>query len=168
MYQVTDYDEPLKQGIKQSRYFLGNIIEENTLYNLYVKVNQNSLKLQDNVFTNPFNDDAGSNVHEYLTLEQITQDSKATSKRVFLKIFISLSEERTIRARSVYDFITLVSEVSGFADLLIVFSTFSMTLLVAPSAYESSIVSHLGQIALVPKKRMVSKTAEDLKDHIDK
>lgn len=168
MYQVTDYDEPLKQGIKQSRYFLGNIIEENTLYNLYVKVNQNSLKLQDNVFTNPFNDDAGSNVHEYLTLEQITQDSKTVNNRNLLKIEITLSEERTIRARSVYDFITLVSEVSGFADLLIVFSTFSMTLLVAPSAYESSIVSHLGQIALVPKKRMVSKTAEDLKDHIDK
>jgi hypothetical protein len=32
--------------------------------------------MQDNVLTNPFYDDAGSNNHEYLTLESITMDVK--------------------------------------------------------------------------------------------
>jgi hypothetical protein len=69
----------------------------------------------------------------------------------------------------VYDFITLVSEVSGFADLLIVGSTFLMSVFISAGAFESRIIQYLGPITVAPKKRrQVPREAKDLTGSLSK
>lgn len=57
---------------------------------------------------------------------------------------------------------------SGFADLLIVFSTFMIKLLISSSDYESCLIEHLGQIKLALRSRKVPREAKDLDNCINK
>ena len=82
---------------------------------------------------------------------------------------LELSEKQTVRSRTVYNFITLVSEVSGFADLLIVFSTFAMSLLFSASAFESRVIQYLGPVIFdIKRRRRDSKEAKDIKHNLNK
>ena len=68
-----------------------------------------------------------------------------------------------------YNFITLVSEVSGFADLLIVGSSFIVSVFISASAYESKIIKYLGPVTLAPKKtRQVPREGKYLTGHLGK
>jgi hypothetical protein len=55
-------------------------------------------------------------------------DKENNVKPTLYSLNLVLSDKVSINNRAVYDIITLVSEVSGFADLLIVSSTFLMSL----------------------------------------
>jgi hypothetical protein len=57
----------------------------------------------------------------------VARDEEQTGTILF-KVNLILSDKVIINGRAVYDIITLVSEVSGFADLLIVSSTFMMSI----------------------------------------
>jgi hypothetical protein len=57
-----------------------------------------------------------------------TLDEDKDNVQTLFSTTLLLSDKATIKDRSVYDIITLVSEVSGFADLLIVSSSFLMSL----------------------------------------
>jgi hypothetical protein len=63
-----------------------------------------------------------------------------------------MSDKKTIRGRTVYDIVTLVAEVSGFADFFMIFFGFVMNVFVQPRSLESALLSHL-KLQIQPKKK---------------
>jgi hypothetical protein len=59
----------------------------------------------------------------------------------------------TRHSRTVYDIITLVSEVSGFADLLIVMTTMIYSFLFSLPMLESEIIKQLGLVIVKKTKK---------------
>jgi hypothetical protein len=51
---------------------------------------------------------------------------------MYLKFDLNLSNNKVIRKRTVYDLVTFIAEVSGFADLFMVAATFFLGLLYHP------------------------------------
>jgi hypothetical protein len=77
---------------------------------------------------------------------------------------IFLSDKKQIRARSVYTVITMISEISGFADLFVVFFTFLFGTFYTPLLLEHSLIKHMGPVDL-PKKNK-SKKQKELQKHM--
>jgi len=62
-------------------------------------------------------------------------------------------DTKIIRSRTVYDVITFVSEVSGFADIFFVVFTHMFALLYTPFLLEAQLHRHMGSCVTVKKKR---------------
>ena len=88
----------------------------------------NEVQLTDSPMQNPF-DESPTLELRYFTIgaEKKGQSTEDFTENVVLWQFFRLSEIKTIRNRTVYNVITLISEVSGFADILIVFWMFVMS-----------------------------------------
>jgi hypothetical protein len=61
----------------------------------------------------------------------------------FLEVVLTLSDTKIKRARTVYDLVTLVAEVSGFADLFVLGLGALIGSFVNPKAIESEQLNHL-------------------------
>ena len=61
-----------------------------------------------------------------------------------------------------YDIITLISEVSGFADILMVTSMSLLGIFYTPKMIERAIAAHMGPVEL-PSSKKFSRPAKDLK-----
>ena len=85
-----------------------------------------------------------------------------------MSLKIELSSDKSVKSRTVYNFITLISEVSGFADLVLVASTFFITRIFSPSGFESAIAKNVGVFSFASKKRMQVKNVWDLNATLDK
>ena len=64
-----------------------------------------------------------------------------------------MSSIKNIRSRVVYDIITLVSEVSGFADIFMVCFGFLVGAFIRPRLIESTLLSYLGPILKLKAKK---------------
>jgi hypothetical protein len=65
-----------------------------------------------------------------------------------------------IRSRTVYNLITLISELSGFADILQVSISLLLSTLYAPKMLESALVKHMGPVQVPKKKSKVRHTVK--------
>jgi hypothetical protein len=54
-----------------------------------------------------------------------------------------LEDKKYIRTRTVYDLITLIAEVSGFADLFVLGFGSLIGLLYVPKAHEAEVLNHM-------------------------
>jgi len=83
--------------------------------------------LSDTPFANPWSD-APDSRHKYLTYKsqsEIPFELIDDDPTIFHAKFI-LDDTKVVRTRTVYNLITLVSEVSGFADIFLVIIGFSL------------------------------------------
>ena len=62
-----------------------------------------------------------------------------------VQYWVELDDRAYIRHRSVYDIITLISEVSGFADVLFVAASYLLGVLYTPYVVSSELFAHLGK-----------------------
>ena len=69
--------------------------------------------------------------HEYLTVLD-NKEFIYTEENIIIDIIFSPKGTKVIRSRTVYDVITFISEVSGFADIFFVSATFFFGLLYTP------------------------------------
>jgi NhaP-type Na+/H+ and K+/H+ antiporter len=65
---------------------------------------------------------------------------------MLLRVTLCLSETIIIRNRTVYNITNMVSEISGFADLFIVFTSFILGLLYTPIKLKSELLKHMGPV----------------------
>ena len=65
---------------------------------------------------------------------------------------LKLADSKFIKNRIVYNVITLVSEISGFADILMVIVAFFLGLLYTPRMLEAALISHMGPVQMPAKK----------------
>jgi hypothetical protein len=57
-----------------------------------------------------------------------------------------------LRERSVYDIVTLIAEVSGFADMFMISATVLLTAFYQPKMLESALLKHMNQLLYRRKK----------------
>lgn len=106
----------------------------------------NEVSLTDTPWQNPY-DDAPGSYEIYLTTKSVTSEAEPSEGKLF-NIRISLADTKLIKARIVYNIITLVSEISGFADILIVFVSFVLGLIYTPRMLEAALLRHMGPVEL--------------------
>ena len=83
--------------------------------------------MSDTPFANPWSD-APDSRHKYLTFKsqsEIPFELKINDPTIFHAKF-TLDDTKVVRTRTVYNLITLVSEVSGFADIFLVIIGFGL------------------------------------------
>jgi hypothetical protein len=92
--------------------------------------------------------------------------NKVNSKDVDIEFFtilevqFYLDDTKVLRGRNVYDIITLISEVSGLADIFFVGITFLLGIVYTPLLLEAALHEHMGPCiaSKVPKKKVNLKT----------
>ena len=120
-----------------------------------VELNHNKVKLKDSIWVNPWDEDSDQKEISYLTYKSHTTRDLKLHKEILFDVILTLSDKVKINGRAVYDIITLISEVSGFADLLLVTSTFMMSAsLYLVSFLESKILENLGPV-LIPRRKKI-------------
>ena len=67
---------------------------------------------------------------------------------IFFDAALFLSDTKYIRGRTVYNIITLFSEVSGLADIFFVTATFILGLFFIPLMLEAALLEHMGTCEL--------------------
>lgn len=83
--------------------------------------------MSDTPFANPWSD-APDSRHKYLTFKSqsdVSYEFDEDDPTIFEAKFM-LDDTKVVRSRTVYNLITLVSEVSGFADIFLVIMGFSL------------------------------------------
>ncbi len=88
---------------------------------------------------------------------------KQADPHVVFQAQFGLSDTKIIRSRTVYDVITFVSEVSGFADIFFVVFTHVFALLYTPFLLEAQLHRHMGSCVTLKKKREAFVSATDTK-----
>jgi hypothetical protein len=88
-----------------------------------VPLQVNEVQLTDSYFINPFNEAKQQSSHVYLTTSDKVKSEKILWPDTYFYANIFLSDRKIIRKRSVYDILTLIAEVSGFADMFVVTAT---------------------------------------------
>jgi hypothetical protein len=86
-----------------------------------------------------------------MTFLSSTDKSLSPSHPNILEVILTLNDSITYRSRTVYSFITLVSEVSGFADILFVIAGVFLTFFYTPAKLEVSLLEHMGPVELPTK-----------------
>lgn len=125
-------------------------------------VNVNEAHLSDTPYRNPLFDSNPPEMITYLTYESIASNTIGWTNNIFVAD-VYLSDVLYIRSRSVYDLITLIAEVSGFADIFFLSLTFVLGLLYTPRMLEASLLEHMGQSYQMPRlkpKKKDDKTTE--------
>ena len=71
-----------------------------------------------------------------------------------------LDDTKILRGRNVYDIITLVSEVSGLADIFFVSITFLLGLLYTPLLLEAALHEHMGPVVSPTNQTKIQLTTD--------
>ena len=66
---------------------------------------------------------------------------------------VDLSNKKIIKSRQVYDIITFVAEISGFADLFMVFTTLVLGTFIQPQSLEKALLEHMRPVRMRGKKK---------------
>jgi len=106
---------------------------------------------------NPWDDSSGQ-PFEYLT----ATDSKQITypeENIIIDMVFAPQGTKVIRSRTVYDLVTFISEVSGFADIFFISATFFFNILYTPYLLEAELHRHMGPCVIAKKKRKSSKAA---------
>ena len=118
----------------------------------------NTVELKDSAWVNPWIDSKPRKL-EFLTTEtfqtQTLPQEDGESDVFEIALFLRISDTQILRSRTVYNVIDLIADVSGIADILLVFSTTIMSLLITQRAFETALVQHIGKVYLTksPKKK---------------
>lgn len=107
--------------------------------------------MSDPPLSNPWSD-AEPNTLSYLTYSSGSGESSCEPKECIYEAEFYLEDIVVKRSRTVYDVITLVSEVSGFADIFFVLITYILGIFYTPFQLESALLEHMGHI-LAAKER---------------
>lgn len=62
---------------------------------------------------------------------------------LYVSITWQLSDKKIVRNRSVYDLITLIAEVSGFADIFMVFASVFLKIAYKPTMLNLALLNHV-------------------------
>jgi hypothetical protein len=119
-------------------------------FTLFVDAKFNQASLLDSPFSNPFEEESEINMNEYLTAGDTEIRAISGVSTFFFQIRVRLTDTMTIRNRTAYNFITLISEISGFADLLNVSVGFLLALLYTPRMLEAALIKHMRPVDLSP------------------
>jgi len=65
-----------------------------------------------------------------------------------IAVDLQLSDTKIIRSRTVYNVVTLISEVSGLADICFVTVTFLLGVFYTPFVLEAALLKHMGPCEL--------------------
>jgi hypothetical protein len=76
----------------------------------------------------------------YLKDEKHDYNFRATYPNIVLAYELSLHDIKTFRSRTVYSLITLISEVSGFADILFIVAGIFLKTFYTPRKLEASLL----------------------------
>lgn len=85
---------------------------------------------------------------------------------IILKLSAKLSDTKLIRSRTAYSFITLISEVSGFADIFIVGSTFWLGTYYTSLLQKQNLSEDLNTLHLLKKKKNKKPPKPQLNDKL--
>jgi hypothetical protein len=66
---------------------------------------------------------------------------------------------KVIRSRTVYDIVTFISEVSGFADIFFISATFFFNIFYTPYLLEAELHRHMGPCVIAKNKHKSSKAS---------
>ena len=86
---------------------------------------------------------------------------KTTVEGFYLFAYIAILDRKIERSRTVYDIITLIAEVSGFADIFMITLTFLLGLFHHPKMYESALIEHLETNVVIKKKKQNPKVLKN-------
>ena len=157
-----DFENPIKwrtkflSAINIDYYTLWHEIpSESRLFKLAV----NSAVLADSPWQNPLNDGTAIETHQYLSLYENLSVPNGGEKSILLYTF-ELADTQIIRSRKVYDMITLIAEVSGFADILLVGITSLLGLFFTPRLFDRALAQHMGPVEIPKQKK---RTANGIK-----
>ena len=117
-----------------------------------VEVNSNESTFMDNPFQNPYQEEATAE-WEYLTVDKyevVKREGELANKELFVLGSVRLSDTKYIRQRIVFDIVTLIAEISGFADLFLVIIGFLMGTFYTPLMYDASLVKSMAPVNLPP------------------
>jgi hypothetical protein len=107
----------------------------------------NEAQLLDTPFANPFTESSYIEYYNYMTSDSTVYTDKP-GQQSFVKIRLRLTDTMTLRSRTVYSLITLISEMSGFADLLYVSVGFLLGLLYTQRMMEAALLKSMRPIDL--------------------
>lgn len=147
-----DFESPIKSRTKIIEARDAMIFDGDVDWSIDYKIDLhvNEAQLSDNPYQSPF-DEKPDSEHTYLTVDKFTAIRSPTpvgDSEKYLRGSLRLADIKFIRQRYVYNLITLVSEISGFADILFVGFGFIMATFYTPYMFETSLVSNLGRIRL--------------------
>jgi hypothetical protein len=80
---------------------------------------------------------------DYLTYEKSLTTTVPSFQNVYISVSLFLSDKKQIRTRTVYDVITLIAEVSGFADLFVLGFGSLIGLIYSPKALDAEVLNHM-------------------------
>ena len=101
--------------------------------------------MSDTPLSNPWSD-AEPDTLSYLTYSSKGEESRCETPDCIYEAEFYLEDIFVKRSRTVYDVITLVSEVSGFADIFFVLITYILSIFYTPFQLESALLEHMGHI----------------------
>jgi hypothetical protein len=61
---------------------------------------------------------------------------------------VDLSNKKIIKSRQVYDIVTFVAEISGFADLFMVFTTLFLGTFIQPQSLEKALLEYMKPVRM--------------------
>ena len=96
------------------------------------------------------------------------EDYDKLSESAFSSFTFVLSDKKTIKSRTVYNLITLISEVSGFADLFFVAAALFFYTFYTPRKLEAKLLEHVGLCELPKAQRPKHKTFKELPVEVNK
>jgi hypothetical protein len=130
-----------------------------------ITLQANEAELSDSPLQNPW-DGSPDGEHEYLTIGSVQELSYNNMYGLNFEIQMNLDDKKILRGRSVYDIITLVSEVSGLADIFFVSITFVIGVLYTPFLLEAALHEHMGPCVAKKnkKKKKVSTEQQSMFD----
>lgn len=128
-------------------------------YLFNIRLQENQYVLADSLWSNPF-DEQPNKDSTYLSYHSSDKDDSQIKGKPdepkandFIACSIMLADIKIVRSRTVYSLITLISEVSGFADVFIVGGTFLFGSFYTPFFMEVSLVKHCSPIQFPKRKK---------------
>ena len=136
--------QKITKEIAEFQLFEEGVFRQPTFIGKRISLQANEVELSDTPYQNPW-DESPDTEREYLTMNKVNDyfDDEEEDPRPFVMQFY-LDDTKILRGRSVYDIITLVSEVSGLADIFFVGIAFVIGVLYTPLLLEASLHEHMG------------------------
>jgi hypothetical protein len=82
-----------------------------------------------------------------------SESSKFNNLGAFKMLDVDLSNKKIIKSRQVYDIITFVAEISGFADLFMVFTTLVLGTFIQPQSLEKALIEHMRPVRIKGRRK---------------
>jgi len=151
-----DYDKPFKTRTKiiqarNAKISAGPVTDNDATLYYKIELTPNSDSAADNYMQNPWEPEEITAEMDHLTVhkyEVVENRGALAVDEFFAQGSLRLADFMYVRQRIVYDFITFVAEVCGFADLFMLGFGFLLGTFYQPYMMEASILKHMGAVKL--------------------